>query len=79
MFVRPYRKASGGAAQLIVDGWPNPEANGPRPVIWSPAGIRLGRHRQRAGRHRRSPRAGTPFMLTPLVIAMPKPMAEALG
>ncbi len=23
--------------------------------------------------------AGTPFMLTPLVIAMPKPMAEALG
>jgi Ca-activated chloride channel homolog len=26
VFVRPRRVASGGAAQLIVDGWPNPDA-----------------------------------------------------
>ena len=38
VFVRPRRVASGAAANLIVDGWPNPEANGPPPVIWSPAG-----------------------------------------
>ena len=37
IFVRPARKASGGAAQLLVDGWPNEESNGPKPVIWSPA------------------------------------------
>jgi Ca-activated chloride channel family protein len=78
VFVRPRRVASGGAAQLIVDGWPNPEANGPPPTIWSPAGSAWGQIvNERAG-STIAP-AGTPFMLTPLVIAMPKPMAEALG
>jgi len=37
VFVRPARKSSGAAAQLIVDGWPDPEINGDPPVIWSPA------------------------------------------
>jgi Ca-activated chloride channel homolog len=78
VFVRPYTKASGGAAQLIVDGWPNPEANGERPVIWSPAASGwAGIVNERAGQVLAP--AGTPFMLTPLVIAMPQPMAEALG
>ena len=78
VFVRPYSKASGGAAQLIVDGWPNPEANGTRPVIWSPAASGwAGIVNERAGAVLAP--AGTPFMLTPLVIAMPQPMAEALG
>ncbi len=78
IFVRPAKKASGGAAQLLVNGWPDPEANGPRPVIWSPASSGWGAIvSERVGK----PLAtnGTPFMLTPLVIAMPKPMAEALG
>lgn len=77
-FVRPYSKASGGAAQLIADGWPDPEINGERPVIWSPAASGwAGIANERAGRQVAPP--GTPFMLTPLVIAMPEPMAEALG
>jgi Ca-activated chloride channel family protein len=77
-FVRPYSKASGGAALLIADGWPDPEINGARPVIWSPAASGWGGiANELAGRAIAPP--GTPFMLTPLVIAMPQPMAEALG
>jgi Ca-activated chloride channel homolog len=78
VFVRPARKASGAAADLIVAGWPDPEANGPPPVIWSPAASGWGGIvNERAGANVAPP--GTPFMLTPLVIAMPSPMAEALG
>ena len=76
--VRVTRKSSGAAAKLLQQGWPNPENNGPQPVIWSPAASgwaaivneRVGRTLAPAGR---------PFMQTPLVIAMPAPMAEALG
>ncbi len=78
VFVRPRSVASGAAANLIVDGWPNPEANGEPPVIWSPAASGwAGIVNQRAGQTLAP--AGTPFMLTPLVIAMPQPMAESLG
>jgi Ca-activated chloride channel family protein len=78
VFVRPRSVASGNAANLIVDGWPSPEANGEPPVIWSPAASGwAGIVNQRAGQTLAP--AGTPFMLTPLVIAMPQPMAEALG
>jgi Ca-activated chloride channel family protein len=78
IFVRPVSKSSGGTAQLIVDGWPNPEIDGPPPVIWSPAASGWsGIVNERSGRVLAPP--GTPFMLTPLVIAMPQPMAEALG
>jgi Ca-activated chloride channel family protein len=78
IFVRPARKASGSAANLIVDGWPEPELNGEPPVIWSPAASGwAGIVNERAGVELAPP--GTPFMLTPLVIAMPEPMAEALG
>jgi Ca-activated chloride channel homolog len=78
VFVRPRSVASGNAANLIVDGWPDPEANGEPPVIWSPAASGwAGIVNQRAGKTLAP--TGTPFMLTPLVIAMPQPMAEALG
>lgn len=77
-FVRPYSKASGGAALLIADGWPDPEINGERPVIWSPAASGWGGIANELAGRTVAP-AGTPFMLTPLVIAMPQPMAEALG
>jgi Ca-activated chloride channel family protein len=77
-FVRPARKSSGAAAQLLVQGWPDPDNNGPAPVIWSPAGSAWAAIvNERAGAELAP--AGTPFMLTPLVIAMPQPMAEALG
>ena len=78
IFVRPARKASGGAAQLLIDGWPDPANNGPRPVIWSPAASGWGAVVNEKSAKNLAP-AGTPFMLTPLVIAMPKPMADALG
>ncbi len=77
-FVRPYNKSSGAAATLLPEGWPDPEVNGARPVIWSPAASSWGAIvNERAGREMAT--GGTPFMLTPLVIAMPKPMADALG
>ena len=76
--VRPRSVASGLAATLIPEGWPNPDANGEPPVIWSPAASAwAGIVNDRAGQELAPP--GTPFMLTPLVIAMPRPMAEALG
>ena len=74
-------KASGGAAQLLDDGW-DEATEGPRPVIWSPASSAWGTVlNQRYETSGREPIANdsTPFMLTPLVIAMPRPMAEALG
>ncbi len=76
--VRPRSVASGLAATLIPQGWPDPEVNGEPPVIWSPAASAwAGIVNNRAGQQLAPP--GTPFMLTPLVIAMPRPMAEALG
>jgi Ca-activated chloride channel homolog len=78
IFVRPRSVSSGLAASLIPEGWPNPDANGEPPVIWSPAASGwAGIVNERAGATLAPP--GTPFMLTPLVIAMPQPMAEALG
>lgn len=74
-------KASGGAAQLLDSGW-DEATEGPRPVIWSPASSAWGTVlNQRYETSGREPIANdsTPFMLTPLVIAMPRPMAEALG
>ncbi len=83
VFVRPARQGVRRGAALLAAGWPDPEANGPQPVIWSPAASTWGAVAQpataRRGRGRRSPTPAKPFMLTPLVIAMPKPMAEALG
>jgi Ca-activated chloride channel family protein len=80
VFVRPQRKSSGAAMQFLADGWP--EEEGPRPVIWSPAGSTWGATLDYLlADEGEAPMAGegTPFMLTPLVIAMPEPMAEALG
>ncbi len=78
IFVRPRSVASGRAAELIPEGWPSPDVNGEPPVIWSPAASGWAAIvNERAGTEL-APR-GTPFMLTPLVIAMPEPMAEALG
>jgi len=80
-FVRVQSKASGGAAQLLAGGW-DEATEGPRPVIWSPAASSWGAVlNQRLSDQGDDPMAGefTSFMLTPLVIAMPEPMADALG
>ncbi|HEY8094072.1 MAG TPA: substrate-binding domain-containing protein, partial [Acidimicrobiales bacterium] len=76
--VRVTRKSSRAAAKLLEQGWPDPENNGPQPVIWSPAASGwAGIVNEEVGRTLAP--AGRPFMQTPLVIAMPKPMADALG
>ena len=82
-FVRIQKKSSGAAATLLADGWRDEEAEGPRPVIWSPAASSWGAIvNQRLATKSEPPIApadARPFMLTPLVIAMPQPMTQALG
>ena len=41
-FVRPYAKASGAGATALAEGW-DEAAEGPRPVIWSPAASSWGK------------------------------------
>ncbi|MEZ5144380.1 MAG: extracellular solute-binding protein [Acidimicrobiales bacterium] len=82
VFVRPKSKASGEAMQRLAEGWDEKAEGAPRPVIWSPASSAWGAVLdQRLAAQGKPAMAGqgTPFMNTPLVIAMPKPMAEALG
>lgn len=81
VFARVQSKASGGAAQLLASDW-DEDAEGPRPVIWSPAASSWGSvlNQRLADQGKPAMTGGfTSFMLTPLVIAMPRPMAEALG
>jgi Ca-activated chloride channel family protein len=81
IFVRPQSKASGLGASLLATGW-DEATQGPRPVVWSPAASTwIGVLNQRLADQGQPAMAGAsePFMLTPLVIAMPVPMANALG
>ncbi len=82
-FVRVGKTSSGVGARLLTDSWPDPARDGPKPVIWSPAasswGAILNQRLQAKGAKPMAPADAKPFMVTPLVIAMPKPMTEALG
>ncbi len=82
VFVDVRSKASGGAATALAEGW-DETTDGPRPVLWSPASSAWGEVlNQKLADNGEAPMAPVdpaPFMLTPLVIAMPEPMAEALG
>jgi Ca-activated chloride channel family protein len=82
VWVEVQKKASGAAEQALANGW-DTETDGPEPTIWSPAsaawGQVLNRRLAERGEAPMAPEDPTPFMLTPLVIAMPQPMAEALG
>jgi Ca-activated chloride channel family protein len=81
-FVDPRRKSSGAGAQALYDGW-DEAIDGPLPVIWSPAasswGSVVNRRLEERGETAFVPDDFERFMLTPLVIAMPEPFAEALG
>jgi Ca-activated chloride channel family protein len=81
--VRVQRKSSGAGATALVNGWTDEEAEGPKPVIWSPAAaswVAIVNHQLTAkGERAIAPANAKSFMLTPLVIAMPRPMAQALG
>jgi Ca-activated chloride channel family protein len=80
--VRPVTKASGLSTSLLAQGWPDPAGDGPAPVLWSPASSAwsaiLNQRLAENGQPAMAP-PSEPFMLSPLVIAMPRPMAEALG
>lgn len=80
-FARPQTKASGLAADLLSTEW-DEDAEGPRPVVWSPAASSWGaivNQRRSAEGLPEIVGEAEPFMQTPLVIAMPAPMADALG
>ena len=80
-FARVQAKSSGGTAQLLAAEW-DEDIEGPRPAIWSPSASTWGAIvNQRLDEQGKVAMTGdfTSFQLTPLVIAMPKPMAEALG
>ena len=82
-FAKVRRLSSGAGADALSGGWADEEAFGPKPTIWSPAGAGWGAvANQRLadkGQPAMAPRDAQSLMLTPLVIGMPKPMADALG
>ena len=75
-------KASGGVTEALARGW-DERVDGPRPDVWSPASTgwtALLRQRTSAQDKSDLVPAQTPSIAqTPLVIAMPRQMAEALG
>jgi Ca-activated chloride channel homolog len=77
------KKSSGAGATALVGGWRDTNVDGPQPVIWTPSSSLWGgvvnQRRANAGDPAIVPATGQSFMQTPLVIAMPKPMAQALG
>ncbi|MGH3694225.1 MAG: extracellular solute-binding protein [Pseudonocardiaceae bacterium] len=80
--VRVASLASGAAAEALTQDW-DEAASGPRPDVWSPAArtwpVILRQRLAAADRPNLVPDAQPSIAQTPLVIAMPKPMAEALG
>lgn len=74
-------KASGAAEQALARGW-DEKVDGPAPDVWSPAStawVVLLRQRIKADAAPMLPDATPHLAFSPLVIAMPKPMAVALG
>jgi len=75
-------KASGGAMSALARGW-DEAADGPRPDVWTPASsgwVRLLEQRMVAADRPKLVPATTPkIAASPLVVAMPRPMAQALG
>ena len=81
VFVRPHKVSSGAGATALFTSW-DEGTLGPKPVIWSPAGSIWGKLVDyKLGQGGQAPIVGDgqSFMLTPLVIAMPQPMAQAIG
>jgi Ca-activated chloride channel family protein len=82
--VKVFSKASGGAMEALAAGWDPVRDGGPAPQVWSPASsswLALLRQRVSSTDKGNPVPDGKPASIaqTPLVLAMPKPMAEALG
>ena len=75
-------KASGGAAQALSRGW-DESADGPLPTVWTPASsswaVLVEQNLAAADKPNIVPDQRDSIAQTPLVIAMPRPMAESLG
>lgn len=75
-------KASGGAAQALSRGW-REDIDGPQPTVWTPASsswaVLVEQNLAAADKPNILPKTKDSIAQTPLVIAMPRPMAEALG
>jgi Ca-activated chloride channel family protein len=82
VFVTIQRTSSGVGADLLAEDWPRTEGQ-QRPTVWSPAaslwGPIVNQRRIEAGKDAVVPEDFRPIMVTPVVIAMPEPMAQALG
>ncbi|HEV8165655.1 MAG TPA: substrate-binding domain-containing protein [Actinomycetota bacterium] len=80
--VKVTTKSSGAAMAALARGW-NEAADGPRPDVWSPASSGWVTLLQQRGTGADKPSLVPPdvprIAASPLVIAMPRPMAEALG
>ena len=74
--------ASGTAEAALARGW-DEHADGPRPDVWSPAAttwvVLLRQHRGAADASALLPDQSPSLLQSPLVIAMPRPMATAMG
>jgi Ca-activated chloride channel family protein len=82
--VKIVSKASGAAMEALATGWDAGRDGGPAPQVWSPASSSwVSLLRQRAASSDRGTLVGdakpASVAQTPLVLAMPKPMAQALG
>ena len=77
-----YRVASGLGASQLAEGWSEVDTGAPAPVLWSPSSSAWGAVvNYRLSLAGQAPMANDfeRIMITPLVLAMPRPMAEALG
>ncbi|MDT4987149.1 MAG: Ca-activated chloride channel [Micromonosporaceae bacterium] len=77
-------KASGAGLDALSAGWDDKRDGGPAPQVWSPASSSwVALLRQRLASTDRGALIGDDKLVsiaqTPLVLAMPKPMAQALG
>jgi Ca-activated chloride channel family protein len=81
--VQIFKVRSGEAEDALRRGWDPLSVGSPEPDVWSPAArtwvTLLEFHRQADGLPSNVPPARPSIIQSPLVIAMPKPMAEALG
>ncbi|HEV7526065.1 MAG TPA: substrate-binding domain-containing protein, partial [Acidimicrobiia bacterium] len=80
-FVRVHMIDSPVALRELADNWPDVQHLGPAPAAWVPGSTMWGEllNARLARRHRAAMAPnGTPFARTPLVVAMPAPMARAL-
>ncbi|MFG2571782.1 substrate-binding domain-containing protein [Streptomyces sp. NPDC048481] len=78
--VKVEERNSGEAMRALVDGWS--ESDGTEPDVWAPAGntwLSLARAGAKGANAKRFPARAQSIVQSPLTVAMPKPMADALN